>query len=381
MKRTISLILAIVLLVSLAGCSGFGIKEGEYEKLDAKLAACFDAGQYQEAKELMAAYEWYTVKDGELAQKILDGVEAKGSVRWLEVMGRFDKDLAPEIEERKNGILTKLGLGLLGTTSATTSSEVWSYCSEGSAGYDMGQAMTLLEAGEPLAAGKLLYDHMADEEVRERFEEFFVYDYLPDVESPDAQDHLERALCAAYIAHIRPDTLGSVSSLKSVEYGPTEDLFVDVEGTPEQQDYYDNIFEKLVMPEAIRSGLPQQISAVNEKKILVLDRVDICGKNETELYIDGYLMRRLPEENCAESLDEVRYILLLDYGYLCERNIWYAGTVTARIFDVQTGEEIFTSETVEGAFRTFYSGPSTDVIFGSYPDITDLVREAVSNII
>jgi len=40
-KRTISLILAIVLLVSLAGCSGFGIKEGEYEKVDAKLAACF----------------------------------------------------------------------------------------------------------------------------------------------------------------------------------------------------------------------------------------------------------------------------------------------------------------------------------------------------
>ena len=381
MKRTISVILAIVLLLTLAGCSVYGVKEGNYAIIDKKLAAYFAEGEYQEAEELMAANEWYTLKDEELAQTILDGVEDDGKqrARWFRVVGRIDNSLSPRIEERKNGILTTLGVArLYGSSDTTEALEAWSYCSEGSVGYDFYLAVTMLNEGEPLDAGKLLYDHMTDAETKEKFEWFFAYDHMPDVEIPDAQNYLERVLCAAYIAHIRPATYASLISVPKDEYAPSRYLHTD--GYLNGHNYDMNIFEQLVMPEDLRNGLPQQISAANGNKILVLDRVEICGKDESELYIDGYLMRSLPEELCAESLKEVGYILLLDYGYL-EDSIWYAGTVTARIFDVQTGEEIFTSEMQEGTFPKSYVGESTNVIFGSYPDITDLVREAVSDII
>jgi len=380
-KRWLSLLLAVMLLVTAAGCSSNAVKEGDYAKIDKKLAAYFVEGEYQEAEELMAANEWYTLKDEELAQTILDGVEDDGKqrARWFQVVGRIDNSLSPRIEERKNGILTTLGAArLYGSSDTTEALEAWSYCSEGSVGYDFYLAVTMLNEGEPLDAGKLLYDHMTDAETKEKFEWFFAYDYMPDVEIPDAQNYLERVLCAAYIAHIRPATDASLISVPKDEYAPSRYLHTD--GYLNGHNYDMNIFEQLVMPEDLRNGLPQQISAANGNKILVLDRVEICGKDESELYIDGYLMRSLPEELCAESLKEVGYILLLDYGYL-EDSIWYAGTVTARIFDVQTGEEIFTSEMQEGTFPKSYVGESTNVIFGSYPDITDLVREAVSDII
>lgn len=381
MKRWLALLLAAVLLVTAAGCSGNAVKEGDYEKIDKKLTQYFAKGAYQEAGELMAANQWYTVRDEQLAQTILDGVEDSGSAqyRWLQVIKKIDSGLSPQIEAKKNAILTDMGIAsLYGGRAILDPREAWIGCTEGSAGYDFYQAMICLDEGRPLDAGKFLYEHMADEEVREKFELYFLNEYMADVEIPDAQNYLETTLCAACIARIKPASSVSELSVPGSPYAPS--IYLHREGYLNGHNYDNNAFEQMVMPEKLRSLLPQQISAENGEKILVLDRVDICGKNETQLFIDGYLMRSLPEEYCAESLKEVGYILLLDYGYLKE-SIWYAGTVTARIFDVQTGEEIYTSDMLEGMFPLNYFGESTDVIFDRYPDITQTVRDAVSNII
>lgn len=381
MKRWLSLLLAVMLLVTAAGCSSNAVKEGDYEKIDKKLTRYFAEGAYQEAGELMAANEWYTVKDEQLAQTILDGVEDSVAAqnRWLELIKKIDSGLSSQIEAKKNEILTDLGLAhLYGSYMSEDVQSAWSGCTEGSTGYDFNQAMTCLNEGRPLDAGKLLYEHMADEDVREKFELYFLYEYMADVEIPDAQNYLETTLCAACIAHIKPASSVSALSVPGDPYAPS--IYLHREGYLNGHNYDINAFEQMVMPEKIRSLLPKQISAENGEKILVLDRVDICGKNETQLIIDGYLMRSLPEEYCAESLKEVGYILLLDYGYLKE-SIWYAGTVTVRVFDVQTGEEIYTSDMLEGMFPLNYFGESTNVIFDRYPDITLAVRDAVSNII
>lgn len=376
MNRALCVLAAIIIILSTVGCAGTGTNEKDpYEKIDEKLLKYRNDGDHTAAKRLLDENEWYTVKDPETAWAILDSLGDTISLynTWEEVVDRIDGSIDPEINERKNEIYYSLGMNYL-NTKWHDPVEFWWKCTEGSIGYEYYQGISKMRNGEALEGGKILNGAIGDEELRKSFIEYYKKN-LDLIQVQDLNDYMEHVLGVAWMVGIEPAQTIDQITIPNGNYGPSANLHID--GTLNSKNYDNDMFEHLAMPEEMRADLPGALSGATGNKILVLNRVDICAGNRTELYINGYLMRSMPEEYCAESLQDVGYVILLDYGYLKEGS-FYAGTATVRVYDIKTGEEIYTSEKMQGQFEQFYFGEQTNVIFGTYPGVGLKFREAMA---
>ena len=349
--------------------------EGSYDKVESKLMKYLDEENHEDAKKLMEANSWYTVKEAETSQQILDKIDniKNGNVKWLSVIVRLDGS-NDKIRTQKNEIFHSIGMGRLKSNqSIEYAAEAWSNCTEGSLGYDSYMGFSKIFAHDALEGGKILYNRSSKStEVKEDYERAYFH-HIDGVKYQDLQDYMDHMLCMGYIRGIKPAK--DLKRIDVTESGPHKYLHQK----PVTSDI--SMYQFILMEEDMRNELTDELKKSNGSggKVLVLDRIEICGTDRVELGINGFMMRSIPEEYCAESLDEVRYVLLMDYGYLQE-SVWYAGTATARVFDLKTKKEIFTSETLEGEFAKSYVGEATNVIFGSYPDVTTIVLKALSAI-
>ena len=124
-------------------------------------------------------------------------------------------------------------------------------------------------------------------------------------------------------------------------------------------------------------------------KILIVAQRHTYSDRETTQAILMNLMRLLPGEYYPASLDEVEFIVLVDYDYLKEGNYMfvtvalqeYAEVTVIRATDMQ---ELYSSQRIDGnsAPSSFsYSGTPPTWKSGNAPNMGEEIHSAISSII
>lgn len=371
MKKILVLLLTVLLILSLTACSQY--KEGDYEKVNKKLNNYLLTGKQAEAQVLMEENPWYTVKNKELAQKLMGTYDKYLAYEysWLPVIARIDESIDAEITAKKNEIFFEEGYHTFNLNDSDVREDLektWANCTEGSKGHQYYLAFTKMLDGEYPEGGKLLTDLLNEQEIQ-RFEEGF-FEYHNKTKSSDLEDFMGRMYFAACIANFKPAASIDQFKAPSGDYSQKNEYSKDKE-------LKKGIHEHFKMPEKIRSTLTRELTEkANGNKVLVINKVARLDSNKSDLYIDGYLMRSLPATYCADTIADVGYVILIEYGYLKDGG-WYAGTAKATVYDVKNKETIFTSDRHEEFFDTFYYGKPTKYIFSKYPNATNIVKESL----
>ena len=376
MRRAIALLALLAMMAGLLCGCGSG---GTYDtKVHGKLIKYLQGSDYEKANKLMES-NGYKITDAaqalEVLETIADGQEKSFPLSiyyFLPVIDAIDcTDTA--VIDRMDEELYKSGMKWFKSDFELEKvRDMWSRCSEGSLGYGFLKGFEGILEGDPIAGARILEKHV---DLKEKAYEGLLNKYkryLEEKEYADAQTYMSDVIALGILCGDNHASDLSSFVLPSYECMPHSRLHEKNFG-----DIY--VYAAILGYEELSGNLSGALKNATGNKLLVLNRVAIAGTDEVKLGIDSYMMSSLPEKFMPETLQEVGYVMLIDYG-LEQDGIWYAGNATVTLYDVKTGTEIYTSETLKGEYDQMYVGKSTDVIFGSYPDVTDIVKNAVSTI-
>lgn len=368
------LLIASLVLGLLSGCS---YQEGDDAKVYKRLTKCLELGDYESANKLVQENTWYKITDKTQASTVIEAIrqDSLHSYYWLPVIDCIDctdSELIAELDAYLHkDALRWFGLSATGFDDERVR-DVWSRCTAGSAGSAFLEGFTQIFEGDPVAGATVLEKHLdADADRKEKIQ-YEYQNYLESRTYGSVEEYMGQML--AYAILFGGDHAKSMSSFVLPESGarPHDRLHEKQYG-----DIY--VYASIFSYEELSDDLPAALRNAGGEKVLVLDRVAIAGTDSVKLGIDSFMMRSLPEEYMPATLEEVGYVMLIDYG-LEKDGIWYAGNATVTVYDVASGSVVYESDKLKGTYDQFYFGESTDVIFGTYPDITNTVRAAISAI-
>ena len=376
MKRVIALMVILAMMTGLlCGCGSGGTYDA---KVHNKLIKHLKASDYEKANKLMQKDDGYKITDKDQALEVLrtidEGQEGnKLSIYYflpvIDAIDCADKTVSYQMDQQ----LYKAGMKWFKSDFELDKvRDMWSRCSEGSLGYAFLVGFEGILEGDPIAGARTLKEHVDLKEDAYEVLQSKYKQHLEKKEYTDVQTYMNDMIAVGIL--FGDDHASDLSEFKlpSYECMPHSRLHEKNYG-----DIY--AYAAILGYEELSGNLPGALKNADGNKLLVLDRVAIAGTGEVKLGIDSYMMRSLPEKFLPETLQEVGYVMLIDYG-LEQDGIWYAGNATVTLYDVKTGTELYTSETLKGEYDQFYVGKSTNVIFGTYPDVTDMVKNAVSTI-
>lgn len=239
-----------------------------------------------------------------------------------------------------------------------TAYEIFASCAEGSAGYEVAQAIDMIRTGKFLEAAEILTKHINS---KDRVLGF-IYRYAPRGDDQTLNTKLSYTRAT--------DIIDGDVTIKALE------TMMDNSTT-----YTMGIIDADGISEAQYSDLLSLTATAPAGKILVLHRWTEFGTGETKINLDLGLMRTLPDEYYPGSLEEVEFVILMDATY--ERTGAYeSGTV--RIHETTTltlynaaGEELYT-ETVEGLDDDYmyYFGEAPEYYSAASPDMKAALEQA-----
>lgn len=236
--------------------------------------------------------------------------------------------------------------------------QIFMTCSEGSAGYEVAQAIDMIRTGKFLEAAEILTKHINS---KDRVLGFITR-YTPhgDDQTLNTKLSYTRAL----------DIVDGDVTIKTLE------TMMDNSGT-----YPMGIIEDDGISESQYNELLTLTATAPAGKILVLHRWSEFGTGEKNINLELGLMRTLSDEYYPGSLEEVEFVILMDATY--ERTGAYeSGTV--RIHETTTltlynaaGEELYT-ETVEGLDDDYmyYFGEAPEYYSAASPDMKAALEQA-----
>lgn len=376
MRRAIALLAILAMMAGLlCGCGSGGTYDTSKHS---KLIKYLQESDYEKANKLMES-NGYKITDAAQALEVLETIE-DGQERsfplsiyyFLPVIDAIDCTDAAVIAQMDEQLSADGMKWFRSDFELEKVRDMWSRCSEGSLGHAFLEGFGGILEGDPIAGARVLEKHV---DLKEEAYETLMYGHKQHLEEKaytDAQAYMSDMIAVGIL--YGGDHASDLSSfvLPSEDCMPHDRLH--------EKDYGDiYVYAAILGYEELSATLPAALKNADGDKLLVLNRVALAGTDEVKLGIDSYMMSSLPEKFMPETLEDVGYVMLINYG-LEQDGIWYAGNATVTLYDVKTGTEIYTSETLKGEYDQMYVGKSTDVIFGSYPDVTDIVKNAVSTI-
>ena len=338
-------------------------------KITKKLLAYFDDENYESAEKLMQRNSWYRITDTAQESDILNRIENSKYLEWywLSVLDRIQCN-DPDIIEKKDDLLFTAGLKR-GKRDIELSLEVWSKCSADSVGYKAHAGFSRILEGDLIGGAEIINEFSREnQDMADSFQQS--YTQTVGSEYTTLQQYLDYMIAMALV-----NGVSSASSLETLE--PV--YFMQLPNAYLYNETIKSTYEEIFLNDQLRAALPEALKNCSGNKVLVIDKVLLCGTDETEVVINPFVTESLPKEYRPRAWEDIGYVLLMDYGYEAD-GIWYAGTATAKLYDLKTGEEIFVSETKTGIFKTSYYGKQTNLIFGTYPETTEIIKEALASI-
>lgn len=340
-------------------------KDGSYTSMNEKLQELVAQGDFAEAAIYIEENDWYTITDKATAEVILTAIkEGKLNNRNTNMTSSTDRENADKV-------LSKLDCPDARNLVQTLDAFYWDYgtlliendkakayellqkCSHDSPGNALLRCYQKLDENDILGAAQIIREHtgMNQDQKLEVYQILHTYRLNAEISDPETYFIYEKAMAMAYPYHtLKPLTTEDGYTVHQMINDP--------------------------MSEAVRSAFPGAFTANNAGDILILNKVTDYQTDETSLAINWIMTQRLPEERQPETLTDVGYVIVLDYGYIHDGK-WYAGTATAIVYEVATGEILYTSDTVNAQYKDFYYGPPTEYIFSSYPDATSVLVAAL----
>ena len=357
-----------MVLMLLTGC---GTGATSDKNVYSKLCKWIPEKEYEKVEKLLSSNPEYSVTDKAQAETLLACIkESKLNYSyWLPVVDHIqctDGEVRETIDGRLNGTAMNYFLDDFDLEKAA---DIWDRCSEGSRGNLLYRGFTEIVQGDPKVGAALMADALkADDPTKERIQ-YGYHDYLDDLSFDDVQNYMDHMMALAIL--FSEDHAASIDT-----FTMPNDYCTPWDRLHETQYGDISVYRSILVNDNLAATLPGALANSHGDKVLVLDRVLIAGTEEVKLGINSFVMRRLPEKYLPDTLTEVGYVILVDYG-LDQNDKWYAGTATITAYEVATGKEIYVSETLMGKHDTMYVGKPTNVIFGSYPDITQTIKEAM----
>lgn len=337
--------------------------------LNEKIQELVSIGDFAEVAIYLEENDWYTITDQKTAEAVLAAV-SQGKINTKNngtyygsdyenadaVLQRLDCPQAKNLTAVKDNFYYKYGIKYLGG-KYEKAFELLKNCSDGSNGNMLYLGFQALYNGDVLTAADYLKN--CDRE---------------SVNGSNYYDLFREYKLAANITDFATYFDYETATARMYPYDSSKDI------TDSDFALYDHHqMANDPMPEEVRKALSKEFTGDNQGKVLILNKVTDYETNTDSLEVNTIMTQHLPAEYRPESVEDVGYIIVVDYGYRND-GIWYAGTAVATVYEVSSGEICYTSEKLYADYKTFYYGKQTDYIFSSYPDITSILLESLQAI-